>query len=175
MKYWNTFINSKEGGKKQRNNRSSKMRWILKSWKMTDLNTTMSGYIKCKKNGINQRWNSQIRLKVRTKKYVVYNRDTFNSIQKRWKKMQMKAWKPEVLLENTSQNRHQNKYYSRQKGTFHYFKRISTIRKSDKHVCLKTDFQDICMKMIELKAETDKATTIVRDSTTTFPGTNRPI
>ena len=89
----------------------------------------------------------------------------------------MYAWKIWSASNNISQNRHQNKYYSRQKGLSVTLKGSIQSGRSDTSVYVsKNRFSRyIHENLIELKAETDKATTIVRDSNTTFPGTNRPI
>ena len=69
-----------------------------------------------------------------------------------------------------SQNRHQNKYYSRQKGLSIILKGSIQSERSDTSVCVsKNRFSRYMHENVtELKAETDKATTIVRDSTTTL-------
>ena len=69
-----------------------------------------------------------------------------------------------------SQNRHQNKYYSRQKGLSIILKGSIQSERSDASVCVsKNRFSRYMHENVtELKAETDKATTIVRDSTTTL-------
>lgn len=77
-----------------------------------------------------------------------------------------------------SQNRNQNKeYYSKQKGLSITLKGSIQSGRSDGSVYVSKNRFSRYMheNLIELKAETDKATTIVRDTNTTFPETNRPI